>query len=160
MTVKGDLALDAKQLREHIVRPTLVHIDLWSDSAENLVVGTALQESHIDYVKQLGCGPALGICQMEPNTHDDIWENYLRYKPGLADRIDGLLAPWPEKRYALVTNLAYAVAMCRIHYRRVPARLPPAQNVAELAAYWKRHYNTHLGAGKVEEFVRNYRHAA
>lgn len=158
--MSGQIKLDAIQLREYIVRPTLVRLGLWSVSAENLVVGTAVQESHLDYVKQLGRGPALGICQMEPRTHDDIWENYLRYHPGLAAKVGDFLAPWPSDRSKqLITNLAYAVALCRLHYRRVPTALPKPNDLQGLADYWKRHYNTYLGAGTVDQFVKNYERA-
>lgn len=155
----ADLQLDARQLREMIVRPTLVRLGMYSHAAENLVVGTAVQESHIDYVKQLGRGPALGIYQMEPATHDDIWENYLRFSPGLAAKMTELLAPWPEKQYQLVTNLAYATGMCRLQYRRRPEPLPPASDLRALGAYYKRWYNTPAGAATVDEFVANYRRA-
>lgn len=155
----ADLQLDAKQLREYIVRPTLVRLGMFSPAAENLVVGTAAQESRIDYVKQLGRGPARGVYQMEPATHDDIWENYLRYSPGLAAKVTELLAPWPERDYQLITNLAYATAMCRIQYFRRPEPLPPADDLRALGAYYKRWYNTPAGAATIDEFVTNYRRA-
>lgn len=60
--------MNGKQFRIEIVRPALVTIDLYSDAAENLVMGTAAQESHLDYVKQSGNGPALSLFQMEPAT--------------------------------------------------------------------------------------------
>ena len=34
--------------------------------------------------------------------------------------------------------------------------LPDADNVAELAHYWKLYYNTPEGKGTVEEFIKNY----
>ena len=46
--------------------------------------------------------------------------------------------------------------MARIHYLRVPEALPAADDVVGLAAYWKRYYNTELGAGTVEKFVESY----
>lgn len=156
----GNIAFDARQLREYVVRPVLVRLNLWSLAAENLVVGTAVHESRLDYLKQLGRGPALGICQMEPATHDDIWQNYLAYHPGLASRVEQLIAPWPVPRSSqLVSNLAYAVGMCRVHYRRVPTALPKADDTVGLGAYWKTHYNTHLGAGTIEQFVEAYSQA-
>ena len=51
---------------------------LVSQEAENLLMGTAAQESALgEYIRQLGNGPALGIFQMEPETFDDIVRNYL-----------------------------------------------------------------------------------
>jgi len=65
-----------------------------------------------------------------------------------------------SKLHNLSTDLAYACAMARIHYLRVPERLPSAMDVDGLARYWKAHYNTHLGAGKPHEAVENYQRFA
>ena len=60
----------------------------------------------------------------------------------------------------LIWDLRYAAIMCRIHYRRIKAALPDGDDVWALAHYWKDRYNTHLGAGTVQEFVNNYRRVA
>jgi hypothetical protein len=73
--------IDPRQFRALIVRPALESINLWSQQAEDLVMGTAAQESRLIYLRQLGNGPALGLFQMEPATHNDIWVNFLRWKP-------------------------------------------------------------------------------
>lgn len=149
------MGINAKQLREEIIRPVLDHLDLWSLSAENLVLGTALVESRGEYLEQLGGGPALGLWQMEPATHNDIWANFLRYKSDLAAKIRELetSAEITNGARELVGNLFYAAAMCRIHYRRVKQALPAADDARDLAAYWKQFYNTVQGAGTVEKAV-------
>lgn len=154
--------MDAKQLLELVIRPTLKKLGLHSEAAEQLVIGTIWQESRGEYIKQLGGGPALGLAQMEPATHDDIWRNYLAYKRTLANNItelasmqclgDGMMPDANE----LIGNLNYAVAMCRVHYLRVKAPLPKAGDVAGMAAYWKQYYNTPLGAGTAQEFVEHF----
>lgn len=155
------MSIDFSQLRDYVVRPVLKHLDPeipYSENAENLVLGTIAQESHGSYLKQLGRGPALGIIQMEPATHDDIWDNYLTYRDALTSKIDELELPhWLGLRGPgeLVGNLYYATAMCRVHYFRKPGAIPGT--IGGLAAYWKKHYNTHLGAGTETEFKRNYR---
>ena len=146
--------MDAKQLTELVVRPTLKSIGLHSEAAEQLVVGTIFVESRAKYLKQIGNGPALGIVQMEPATHDDIWDNYLRYRGSLAHEVAKLARCHVPAE--LITNLAYAVAMCRVHYRRVPEPLPEAGDIPALARYWKRYYNTHKGAGDVSDFVDKF----
>ena len=50
------LSLDAKQLRELVVKPALFEIELWSEAAEELVLGTAIVESRLSFIKQLGSG--------------------------------------------------------------------------------------------------------
>lgn len=153
--------LDATQFREHIVRPALQALDPeipYSLTAENLLMGTAMQESNLTYLVQIN-GPALGVFQMEPNTHRDIWKNYLHVdcgRPFLAHKILRNDLDYGDTRdERLVWDLQYATQMARVHYWRVPAPLP-ADNPHDLAKYWKRHYNTHLGRGRREEFVANY----
>jgi hypothetical protein len=169
--------IDPTQLRELIVRPALECINLWSPAAEDLVMGTAAVESHCGrYLKQVGGGPALGIFQMEPATHDDIWKNYLRHCVNLAGKVAGLSsedeeslctamrrdaswAPWRDyvpDAGEMVWNLAYAAAMARVHYRRSPEPLPAAGDVQGMARLWKKVYNTPAGAGTVEKFIRSW----
>jgi len=147
--------IDIEQFRTLIVRPTLIDMGLHSEAAENLLIGTAVQESTLTYLKQIGGGPALGVYQMEPATHDDIWANYLAYRDDLADTVREL--SWGEPTAErMVWDLRYATAMARIHYKRVPEALPPANAISSLGAYWKDHYNTTLGAGTAQEFIENY----
>src|SRR5688572_10203521 len=73
--------IHAADLRELVIRPTLKYVDLWSQAAENLLVGTWFQESSIagsTRLKQVK-GPALGGYQIEPATHKDNWLHFLRY---------------------------------------------------------------------------------
>jgi len=145
-------------LREYVIKPTLEYIGLYSLAAENLLLGTAAQESKLGtYLHQREAGPALGIYQMEPATHRDIWDNWLAHRPELAGRVKQLIAPWPSPfSQQLVTNLSYATAMCRLHYRRVHDPLPPEDDIEALADYWKRHYNTSAGKGTVEQYLRSW----
>ena len=57
----------------------------------------------------------------------------------------------------ILYNLRYATAMARIHYLRVKESLPNTNDVAGLAKYWKLYYNTPLGRGTEEEFIKNYK---
>jgi hypothetical protein len=56
----------------------------------------------------------------------------------------------------LISNIKYAVAMCRVHYWRRPQAMPEANNIKALGEYWKDHYNTIHGAGTVEEFINHF----
>ena len=150
--------VDASQLREFIVRPALKEIGLWSLAAENLVMGTGAQESRLRYVKQIGGGPALGLFQMEPATHNDIWTNYLIWNQAWSGEVKRLAVTRDASGIPLASemiwNLKYAAAMCRVFYRRKPGALP--DTVEGMAAYWKRHWNTFLRKGTVAEFIKNY----
>ena len=149
--------IDVEHFRLHVVRATIMSLRLWSMAAENLLVGTALVESRLTYLRQFDAGPARGLYQIEPATHDDIWERYLKYRKSLKARIGALLAPTPSRIDQLMTNLAYATAIARLVYYRHPEPLPVPGDVEALGHYYKKYFNTALGKGSAEEFVRNYK---
>lgn len=149
--------LDPRQFRELIVRPTLQSLDLHNNAAENLVWGTAAHESRLVYLRQNGGGPALGLYQIEPTTYADLCRNYLAPRAALEAGANRFLAPAPSPTEQLVTNLAYATAICRLLYYRAAPPLPDAADIDGLAAYWKAHYNTSLGKGTAAEWAQHYR---
>ena len=152
------MSFDPKQFRECVVRPTLkmLHPEIeYSLAAEELLMLTAAHESHLGtYLVQKG-GPALGVYQMEPVTHRDLWTNFI--KPGslLNHRLKLLISLELTDYNNLTGNLFYATAMARVHYFRVKEPLPDVTPNA-LAKYWKKHWNTELGKGTVNEALANY----
>jgi hypothetical protein len=148
------MPINASQLKEYIIIPSLKQIDLYSESAVNLLLGTAAQESHLGtYLHQVN-GVALGIYQMEPATFTDIMQNFIAYRSNLRSAVGKLAYGKVDE---LVYNLAFSTAMTRIHYARVNETLPNANDLEGLANYWKDHYNSKLGKGTVQEFINNYR---
>ena len=138
------------------VEQTLKSIDLYSEKATYLLMGTCAQESSFGkYTKQLGGGPALGVFQMEPATFNDIVKNYLRYKPELTHHIMEVADVDRLEPEYLVDNLPLAICMARVHYLRVSEPIP--DNLGGWAYYWKRYYNTHLGKGTETEFINNFK---
>lgn len=155
-----DYGLDVDQLRIHVIRPVLQRLDLHTPAAENLVLGTALHESHARYIRQIK-GPAMGIYQMEPATHYDLHQNFLRFNTPLKIRVNqyaGFFSGDLPDPGELIGNLFYATAMCRIHYRRLKAPLPTNEPYA-LAQYWKDFYNTRLGKGTVPQALPHFERA-
>jgi len=148
--------LDPDQFRSMIIRPTLVKLDLWSEAAENLIIGTAAQESGLRYLKQLGNGPALGLYQCEPATHADIYTHFLSYREELKEKVIAFLVPNTAISDNLVFNMWYSTAICRIHYLRVQAKLPEKDDIQGLAHYYKKFYNTAEGKASEDEFAYNY----
>ena len=140
------MGLNKSQFENLIIR-VLKEINLFSDSAVNLLLGTAAQESQFGtYLKQLGTGPALGFFQMEKPTFDWLKNAYAK-KFALEDK------KFEELEY----NLKTAIIFCRLRYFAVNETLPNADDITALAAYWKKYYNSVLGAGKTEEFIANYK---
>lgn len=158
------MGLNATQFRDLVIRPTLEAIGgpQNSEAAVQLLLATALHESRLEFLKQHPTGPALGVYQMEPNTHDDlavwIWNNrykYLEHDTGtsLYERICWLLEKDSFSYDWLSFDLRYATVMTRLHYWRVPEALPEAGDAAGMAAYWKRYYNTPKGKGTEGQFL-------
>lgn len=153
--------IEPHHLQLYVVRPALKTIKLHSAAAEALVMGTIIQESLGGmYLRQLGNGPALGICQMEPDTYRDLWRNYLLFRPKLVNPLRALvhisIENAPPLAEQMIANMGYAVAMCRLHYLRVPQSLPDVNDIPAIAYYWKRFYNTPLGRGTELEFIANF----
>jgi len=166
--------INSQHLKDFIIEPTLRSMeDLWPgagrEAAVNLLVGIVAQESTIGgvtYLKQVR-GPALGIYQIEPATHQDTWVNYLLNKEEKADFIRGLLGyKHPEQEeelhQELIHNLRYATAIARIKiwrsdFKELGVAWPedPNDKVA-LGRIWDLAYNANPEKGTVEEFVEAY----
>ena len=146
--------MKADELLEYVIRPALNKIGLGGHDAEQLVLGTAIVESGLQYLHQLGGGPAIGLWQMEPATFTDIYANYLRYQSPLSGALASIGVVFPIDANQMAWNLYYGAAMCRIHYRRVKAPLP--KTLDGCAEYWKEYYNTPLGKGTVRKYVKSF----
>lgn len=146
------------ELLRHQVRMACQHIGLWSEDAEELLMLTSVGETDLLHVVQLGGGPARGWFQMEKRTERDIFEHYLNYpaRKALKARVMQLHDLTPASRDPLRDNPAYAAALARIHYRRVPAALPDREDVMGMAKYHKRYYNTAEGKAVPLETVAKY----
>jgi len=161
--------LDLEQLREYVVEPVLYGLpNPWDVSAScgkgtavDLVCYTIAHESGGGrYIRQLPDGPAMGICQMEPDTYFDNW-NYLdmrkdeagwnEFYNSLCQKFKTDSFPNPEELY---WNNALAVAMCRLQYLRQPETLPD-DNYEDMAEYWFDHYNRNHDVGK-EQMMENF----
>jgi len=166
--------LNVNQYALHIIRPALDAIGLYSKAAEELLLGTAIQESRLEHLVQLGNGLALSLFQMEPATHDSIWVDFLPDRPELALKVKRLAIPlqagskFEGQIYDIILNRTevpvrtllwnrlYAVAMARVRYYWVPDALPAAGDISRQAEYWKKFYNTPLGKGTEQEYLENW----
>lgn len=146
--------INKDQLKKHIIQPALKTLVMQSDAAVNLLLGTCAQESAMGhYLRQIN-GPALGIYQIEPATHRDLYDNYLKHRPHMLNKLRLINI---KSEQALIGDLNYSTAVARLIYYRCPDPLPEANDVVGLAKYWKKNYNTYQGKGTVDEFCANYR---
>lgn len=151
------MAIFNEQLREYVIQPVLQKTGLYSLAAEQLILGTCAVETNMgSYLRQMS-GPALGIYQMEPLTANDIWLNFIdknrKLRSLIFEATEYIQRP---NNLALMTNLAYATIMCRVHYLRVSEKLPEVGDFTAMANYWKKWYNTPLGRGTTDKFLIAY----
>jgi hypothetical protein len=147
----------AREVLLEAIRPALQTMGRGGLAAEQLVLGTGIQESLLTLRQQLNHGPALGLFQMEPATHDDCWENYLDFRDNLASKVkQTLVAGQKPAADTMKLNDRYAAAMCRVRYLRAPGALPAANDIHAMANYWKQNYNTPQGKGIPEEFLSKW----
>ena len=141
-----------------IIRPALDALGLGGQAAEELLLGTAAHESHLQNIKQIG-GPALGYWQIEPATHTDLWYNWIRSRPTWQHLVESLLPPEasPDDANVLIDHPQYACAIARLIYSRRPEPWPQAGDLAGQAVYWKRWYNTPEGAGAFAEYIADWK---
>ena len=135
-----------------IVEHVLKALDMHSPDAFDLVMRTGMQESRFKHLEQIK-GPALGFFQVELETANDIWYNYLVFKESLRDKLRLIVPMGPWDDFTIMSNIALQAALCRLHYRRF--RDPIPSTIEGQGAYWKTFYNTSGGKGKPEEFVVN-----
>lgn len=125
------------------------------DAEITLALMCAAHESHMgSFLKQVK-GPALGMYQMEPRTHDDIWVNGVHDRPD----IRGWLYSWAveggvHKSEEMSWNHRYATAMFRAHFLRFKEGIP--KSLEDQAKYLKKYWN---GPGKAtpQEYLQDYR---
>lgn len=148
---------NAEQLATLIIKPALLDLLMYSENAIELLLFTCAVESlGGTYLHQLK-GPALGIYQMEPATYNDLWQNFIFYRPNiklqLIHSFDASRIP-PEDR--LIYDLRFATAMARIHYARVTEPLPLANDTFAIYDYYKKYYNTAAGKANYLDSIDKY----
>lgn len=141
---KGGI-MDSKCFRLDIIRPVLQITSLWSPSAENLLLGTALTESNLQVVKQVG-GPALSFFQIEPSTYMDC-VRYINLKNGNFKQsllTACYLETWPAPD-ALIYHLRLATIIARVKYLMSPKQLPMSDDATGMYDMYKTVYNSSEG---------------
>lgn len=146
-----------EQFRELIIKPALSDLQLYSDNAEELLVFTCAAESHGGtWISQIK-GPAVGIYQCEPDTHYDIWVNYIFHRPDFLHILAmNFNAPNIQSPERLIVDLKYSTAIARLHYRRIKEALPDKEDVDAIWEYYKKYYNTKAGKSKKDKAIQMY----
>lgn len=146
---------------QEIIDDTLHKISMYSQEASILVFNTGLVESGYRALMQYPNKIARSYFQVEPDTAYDIFKNYLSYRKaiwydvidacGLDEKYKTRIPTVEECRYFLTINLAFAICMTRLVYRRVPFKLPKANDIEGQSKYWLKYYNAG-GKGSLKKF--------
>lgn len=149
-----------RQFLDHVVWPVLHALAaaeprLHTPAAERLLLGTAVHESKLRDIAQRRGGPARSMFQIEPETFASIWAS-LEGRPALTEAVSRFVFRGVPPLQQLAGNQHLACAIARLVYWRARPPLPAADDIAGLGQYWKEHYNTRLGAGRPERFVKDW----
>lgn len=150
--------INPRDLRRYVIDPMC---EILADKAsvphpafiDDLLIATCAQETHMGvYLHQSGRGPALGIYQMEPATIDDLFGNFItgssRFKPA----IDAVMVPGIDIKDQIIWNLGFATVVARLNYYRVREPLPKTADFDSLWHYYKKYWNSDLGAATPDQF--------
>ena len=141
-------------IRSFVIRPALQKTELWSLAAEILLTGTILIETNCNALKQTK-GPALGLFQIEPATHEDI-KLYLAH-PTNKDTLEKVLSHCEMANLPsddeLISNIKYGCLIARLIYHRNKMPLPAYDDFQGLANMYKVVYNTNMGKANYERCI-------
>jgi len=153
--------IPSRQFLDHVIRPTLAVLAemeprMRSPAAERLLLGTAVVESRLQDLVQKGGGPALSMFQIEPATFQWMWRTHVLTSGRLGMTIGRFLFQGIAPIDQLAGNQHLACAMARLRFWLARDPLPAADDIDGLGGYWKEHYNTRLGRGRAEVWVKDY----
>lgn len=131
------MGIAACELRQHVIRPTLIYLGRHSPSAEALLLGAAACQS--------GLGSALddchghGLYRIAEASHQQLWDSHLARDPDLASQVRGLASQHAflaAPHLELTVNLRYATAIAWMLIEAQNNVLPEAEDLLGLAHIW------------------------
>lgn len=149
--------MEEEALRLDIIRPALKITNLWSMSAENLLVGTASVESGLNVLRQRGGGGAISFYQVEVDTYKSITKYLNTRQSDIRDLIltACYLETFPDAS-AMIWNLRLATLIARCVYYRRPEPLPDESDSEGLCNYYLKYYNTRLGKSTFDKSIPHF----
>lgn len=150
--------MNKKQLTELVIIQTLKEIpNGYSNEAVTAIQMIIAHESNGGkYIAQIR-GPALGIIQMEPFTHDQTWkfgESIQRNAEALKIVTRGTGVRNVPNAKRLIYDLRYNVFMARQRLFMFTTKLPKKED--QIAIYLKKYWNAG-GKATAEEYYDDYK---
>ena len=154
------MGICAKELRHYVVRPALKHLGMWSPTGENLLLGTAAKESGLGFHLKQANHQALGIYQISPRMHRNIWDSFLAPHAELSSKVRGLASQREflcHPHHELATNLVYATAIAWLIYHRSGIQIDKInkEDITAMGRLWQRHFRSR-NPGTIQSFLESY----
>lgn len=137
-----------KEHLKDLIERVLKEVNLYSEAAVSILMDTCAQESKFGtYLKQLGL-PAgkggMGAWQIERITFEDLKARFGKKFPVIQS------FTYDQMEY----DLRAQIIMARIKYYSCPGLIP--KDLEGQWLYYKKYYNTFLGAATREEYMYNH----
>ncbi|AXQ65845.1 MAG: putative endolysin [Caudoviricetes sp.] len=131
-----------------VVTETLKEMGRFKPECVELLCMIAAHESGLGKYRKQIKGPALSLFQIEPRTHDSIWDN--------CDSIDKLTIKLGIERSlrSLAEDDRYAVFVARCYLLMDKNPLP--KTVCEMGEYAKTYWNSNDGKASPEAYIDAY----
>ena len=145
--------LDTQALCQHIIQPTLRHLNMYSLAAEKLLLGTAALHSSFN---PLMVTDGLGLYQITSEEHHTVWDKFLAFRPELASKVRGLAGQHSflqSPDHELITNLTYGTAIAWTLFLMAEIPLPEAADEEALLRCCRAAYGKKSAAGECAPFT-------
>ena len=131
-----------------VVTETLKEMDRFKPECVELMCMIAAHESMLGKYRKQIKGPALSLFQIEPRTHDSIWDNCdsiakLAIKLGIERSLRSLA---DDDRYAVFVSRCYLLM----------DKNPLPKTVCEMGEYAKTYWNSNDGKASPDAYIDAY----
>ena len=150
------MGIAARDLRLHVIRPTLLYLQRPSSTAETLLLGAAACQSALGTA--LDCGRGRGLYRISDERHQQLWDEHLAHDPELASQVRGLASQHAflaAPHLELIVNLRYATAIAWMLVESSILVLPAADDLIGMAMIWRQVFRPD---GSPREFIDAWHH--
>ncbi|MFC5697619.1 hypothetical protein ACFPU0_18890 [Pseudomonas sp. GCM10022186] len=145
------MGIAACDLRQHVIRPTLLYLQRPSSTAERLLLGAAACQSALGAA--LDCDQGRGLYRISDARHQQLWDQHLAHYPDLASQVRGLASQHAflaAPHLELTVNLRYATAIAWMLVESTILVLPAADDLLGMAMIWRQVFHPE---GSPREFI-------